>query len=93
MVKKTITKKEASVQMKMKMEVMDIVAKALEDSGYNVQDCRLVQGKIDGATKFTLFVRGDNADIKVGFTSKPDKKSPYYIQMDELLGEEKCTDE
>lgn len=92
MARKTITKKEASAQMKMKMEVMDIVLKALEDNGYIAQDCRLVQGKIDGATKFTLFARGSEADIKIGFTSKPDKKSPYYVQMDELTGEEKCTD-
>lgn len=86
-----LKKKTASAQVSNKNELMDIVKEAFQQKNCKVVDCREVG--LEGATKFTLFVRSDKADCKISFVSKPDKKSPYYSAVDEALGEKLCDDE
>lgn len=88
--------KTVSNQIKNKIHTMDIVIQALENEGYQVLDCRKDEEAVEGATKYTLFVRSDLADCRINFVSKPDKKSPFYKQIDDVLelGEKGlCTDE
>lgn len=85
-----LKKKALSAQISNKNELMDIVKDVLSNSNYKVVDCR--ETGLEGATKFTLFARGDRADCKISFVSKPDKKSPFYGAVDEALGEELCDD-
>ena len=83
--------KKLSAQVQFKLNTMDEVKKLLISKGLKVVDCREIS--LEGATKFTLFARGENADLKMSFISKPDKKSPYYESVDDALGEELCDDE
>lgn len=83
--------KKMSEQVAQKLSLMDSVKEFLQSQDLKIVDCREIQ--IEGATKFTLFVRSDVADCKISFISKPDKKSPYYLGVDEVLGEELCDDE
>lgn len=85
--------KKTSTQVEFKLQTMDIVRNLLESQGLKVIDCRIEKNRIEGSTRFTLFVRSQNADLKISFISKPDKKSPYYVEVDEVLGEDLCDDE
>ena len=85
-----LKKKALSAQVSNKTSLMDLIKETLESNNYKVVDCREVG--LEGATKFTLFARGNKADCKISFVSKPEKKSPFYSAVDEALGEELCDD-
>lgn len=89
--KSKIKTKKMSAQVIQKLSLMDNVKEFLQSQDFKIVDCREIQ--IEGATKFTLFIRTDEADCKISFISKPDKKSPFYESVDEVLGEELCDDE
>lgn len=91
MAKSKIKTKKLSAQVSQKLALMDDVKEFLQSQGLKIVDCREIS--IEGATKFTLFVRSDTSDCKISFISKPDKKSPYYDSVDEALGEDLCDDE
>lgn len=93
MAKSKLTSKTLSSQVSTKLEIMDIVKNALETNGVKIVDARSVPYKLDGATKYTIFGRTEKADVKISFISKPDKKSPFYQVVDEVLDEELCDDE
>lgn len=93
MAKSKLKSKELSKQIQTKLSIMDIVSNALENGGYKIVDARSVPYKLDGATKYTIFARGTEADCKISFVSKPDKKSAYYSVVDEVLNEDLCDDE
>lgn len=87
---KKLSKKSVSVQVTNKNDVMNVVKEALSSNGFTVIDCRTVPYKVDGATKFTLFARGDKADCKISFISKVEKadSTPFYEVVDEILESE-----
>lgn len=93
MAKSKLKSKELSAQVSAKLGIMDLVKSALESAGYKTVDARSVPYKLDGATKYTIFARSENADCKISFVSKPDKKSPFYMVVDEVLDEDLCDDE
>lgn len=89
MAKKT-SKKAVSAQVKGKLEVKSKIKEHLLTLGYKIVDCE--ETPIDSVTKFTLYARDEDSDVMIKIVSKPDKKSPFYEEVDEVLEEDKCTD-
>ena len=84
MAKKT-SKKVVSEQVKGKLSVKKDITKLMEQLGYEVVDCGNPDTAIEGATKFTLYVRLPNSDVMIKIISRPDNKSPFYDEVSEVL--------